>query len=321
MENLKSVFIFLFLYKTNKTYFIMVIPKLEELDCAARIQERRIKKYYPEFHQFILDTYPNYPWAEKLALYYNGLKTPPKCVVCGAPVSFYSLHRGWARTCSAACVGKNPEVMLKKYNTSMEHYGVPYPAQGQEVKDKMKQTHLERYGVENPFASDEIKERIKEHNIRTYGGNSPMCSPEIRRKSVVTCIQKYGTEHNTQAQEIKDKVRKTCEEQYGGIGWASTEIMDKFKQTVKDKYGYDNPFGFGLETIKFNKFKHSQDKYPDIIGVQDNMWICKCPHPECTQCQEKVYISSKHVHGWRFKNHLELCTKLCPVQKNSGVSS
>ena len=135
----------------------MNIPKIEELNSAARIQERSIKKHYPEFYQFIIDNYPNYPWSEKLALYYNGLKTPPKCVVCGAPVSFYSLHRGWARTCSATCTGKDPNVVLKKHNTSMKNYGTPNPAQSKVVQDKMKQTNLERYGVENPFSCDDIK--------------------------------------------------------------------------------------------------------------------------------------------------------------------
>lgn len=304
----------------------MVIPKLEELDCAARIQERRIKKYYPEFHQFILDTYPNYPWAEKLALYYNGLKTPPKCVVCGAPVSFYSLHRGWARTCGMVCAGKNPEVMLKKYNTSMEHYGVPYPAQGQEVKDKMKQTNLERYGVENPFASDEIKERIKEHNIRTYGGNSPMCSPEVRRKSVVTCIQKYGTEHNTQAQEIKDKVRKTCEEQYGGIGWASTEIMDKFKQTIRDKYDVEyitqnNDIRQKIIDTKIDKLKNKYDDILDIYFDQDAndyIYVCKCPHPGCTNCELKTYKITANGYRNRRSHKIEPCTNIQPLNDTSS---
>ena len=180
----------------------MDIPKYEELN-DANCQERSIKKHYPEFYEYLMTKFPEYTWGEKLALYYYGLEEPPRCVVCGKAVKFYSFRRGWARTCSVRCTGKDPEVVCKKIKRSIEKYGTSNPMQSQEVKDKIKKTCLERYGVENPFMDENVKQRIKQHNLEKYGGNSPMCSSEIREKSSQTCLDKYGVEYTSQYRDGK----------------------------------------------------------------------------------------------------------------------
>ena len=78
-------------------------------------------------------------------------------------------------------------------------------------------------------------------------------------------------------------VRKTCEEQYGGIGWASTEIMDKFKQTIRDKYDVEyitqnNDIRQKIIDTKIDKLKNKYDDILDIYFDQDAndyIYVCK----------------------------------------------
>ena len=104
----------------------MKIPDINSLR-AAQFREIHIMKHYPEFYEYLITKFPEYKWGEKLALYYNGLEEPPRCVVCGKAVKFYSFRRGWARTCSTRCTGKDPEVVCKKIKRSIEKYGTSNP--------------------------------------------------------------------------------------------------------------------------------------------------------------------------------------------------
>jgi hypothetical protein len=45
----------------------------------------------------------------------------------------------------------------------MKRYGVEYPVQNEEVKDKIKATNLERYGVEYPSQCQEIMEKAQKN--------------------------------------------------------------------------------------------------------------------------------------------------------------
>lgn len=185
----------------------MIVPKLEDLNPAS-IREKVISKAYPEFTEYLYQKYPNYSWAEKLYLYYNNLDGAPVCAVCGKPVKFLSVSRGYRRTCSVKCQSKDPETYRKKAQTSMKRYGVKNPMHSQEIKDKLAKTNLERYGVENPFASEKVRKQIVETNRRKYGVDYPMQSKEIKRKSVETFIKNYGVDWNSKIPEVKESVSK-----------------------------------------------------------------------------------------------------------------
>lgn len=51
-------------------------------------------------------------------------------------------------------------------------------------------------------------------------------------------------------------------------------------------------------------------------------WLCKCPHPECTRCQERTFVTDAHLWSDRKRWEAEQCTKLLPKQEqhDSGTS-
>lgn len=283
-------------------------PKFEELN-DANCQERSIKIHYPGFHEYLIKNYAAYEkWGEKMALFYNNLKEPPKCPVCGKPCKFLSLRRGWTTACSRRCVGHNPDTMDKKRKTCIKKFGYDNAFKSPEIQEKAKKTCLERYGVENPYASEEVKQKIKQHNIEKYGGNSPMCSKETQEKSKKTCLERYGVEYSSQNEQVKEASKKTCLERYGGIGWDSKELMDKFKKTCLEKYGveYASQYRDGITIF---------ERYPLMPQLlPDNNWLCKCPHPECDKCEEKTFIINPCIFRYRYKANVEMCTKLLPVK-------
>ena len=180
----------------------MDIPKFEHLN-ASTCQERYIIKHYPEFHEFLINKYPQYKWSEKLALYYNNLDEPPKCSVCGNPVLFYSFSRGWARTCSSKCVGLDATTIQKKKQTNFTKFGVDNAMKSTIIKEKLKETNLNKFGVENPFQSEQIKEKIKQTNLERYGVEYPIKCQLVKNKSRQTNLERYGVEYTSQYRDGK----------------------------------------------------------------------------------------------------------------------
>ena len=60
--------------------------------------EKYIQKHYPEFHQYLLNNFPNdLLWNERLYWYYNNIQDYPVCGTCGKRVKILSLHRGYKK--------------------------------------------------------------------------------------------------------------------------------------------------------------------------------------------------------------------------------
>ena len=51
------------------------------------------------------------------------------------------------------------DLRRRREETTLQHYGVKYAMQAEEVKEKTRQTCLLRYGVENPYQAEEFKEK------------------------------------------------------------------------------------------------------------------------------------------------------------------
>lgn len=173
-------------------------PLLEQLN-DSNCTERSMWIHYPEFAKFITSKYPFIlKWTERLYWYYHDLKEYPKCPVCGKPVKFQSLGRGYREFCSLRCAGNDEKTKQKVKQTCLERYGVENAFQSEEIQSKFKQTCLEKYGVENPFQSEKIKERIKKVNKENLGVDYPMQSKKVRNKSKKTCLDKYGVPYTGQ---------------------------------------------------------------------------------------------------------------------------
>lgn len=302
-------------------------PKLEELNDAT-CQERSIRIHYPEFHAYLTEKYSAYEkWGEKLLLFYRGLNERPECPVCGKPLKFLSIRRGWTTTCSLKCAGSNPESLNKKKKTSMEKYGFDNAFKSPEIQAKMKKTCLERYGAENPYASEIIKHKIKQHNLEKYGGNSSMCSKEVREKAKKTCLERYGVEYSSQNERVKAASRKTFLEKYGGVGWGSKILMEQFRKKCFEKYGVE--YISQNEQIKRRAIgsnrKNTLAKYDNILDIyldnDTNLWmyVCKCPHPKCDKCELKKYTIKSNDYWNRKTHNTEPCTTLQPIGDKSST--
>lgn len=302
----------------------MIIPKIEELN-AATCRQCSFQKRWPEFYDYLLSTYSFGTFSEKLALYYHHLTEIPTCVVCGGPVKFINFKLGWRRTCCSKCQGKDPEVIKNRNQTMINRYGETNPGKIKAFQHKMKRTCLERYGVQNAGWTKESQQKIKSTNIERYGVEHPMQSEEIREKSRHTCLMKYGAEHNTSAQIVKDKVAATNTLKYGGTGYASPELFEKVMKTCSERFGC-------LPVKNASQIPEIRDKIlrtrreafitnsHDVLGyTPDFDWICKCPHPECTRCQDKTYITPPDIKRNRERVGAEICTNLLPVKSQHST--
>ena len=219
----------------------MEIPKLEELNCST-CTSRSMKVHYPEFYEYLLDTYPeDLSWTERLYWYYHGLIERPKCPVCGKDLSFNNLKLGYREFCSNKCLGKSEDVKNRRTKSVLKHYGVDNPMHSEVVVNRLKQNNLQKYGVENPGWTEESQEKIKKTNLERYGVEHPQQSEEIRKKSKQSNLEKYGYEYNSQSPEIKKKKKQHCQEKYGVEAYFQCEeFKEKSKETCLKRFGVDN---------------------------------------------------------------------------------
>lgn len=95
---------------------------------------------------------------------------------------------------------------------------------------------------------------IVKSNVRTlftgYGTDYPTCcsacakhTPQYLKNFGDSLERKYGCRHPMHCQKIKDKVRETTEDRWGGIGFASSEIHQKYEDKCMELYGVKNGGG------------------------------------------------------------------------------
>ena len=143
-------------------------------------------------------------------------------------------------------------------------------------------------------SNQDKKQKCKDTCIEKYGGVAPACSKEVSKKMVETSYTKHGDEcfkrrKGPLKEETKEKMRKTCLERYGTEN-AMTYIS---RQRMIDKYDF-------------------------VLDIKDNIYTCKCIHPECNKCKEKTFqLKSTNFHN-RMEFHLELCPILFPINSNKS---
>ena len=299
----------------------MLIPNKEELNPAS-CRACAIEKKYPEFYLYLKTKYPKYKFPEKLALYYMGADEPPRCIVCGSPVKFINFKQGYRRTCSIKCQGKDPGVVNSRKQTMLLRYGQDNPGKVKAFQYKAKQTCLEKYGVENGGWSADAQQKIKKTNQERYGVDHPMQNQEIREKSHQTCMERYGYKYNMSNEDVKARARITNLLKYGGTGYASQKIIKKIQQTCGDKFGTIPVLNEDMTEILYHRSITTMRNLKAIheAGVMayttNGNWVCKCPHPECNKCADKIYITPAGIRKTRLHNRAEVCTNLLPIQPN-----
>lgn len=150
------------------------------------------------------------------------------------------------------CVECSDYFRLEKTKSSnIEKYGVEFPMQSEEIKQKIKKSNLEHYGCEYSFKNPKInemarksfqekygtsgvlatnifKEKVKQTNLQKYGCENVFGSDDVKNKIKNTILDKYGVEYISQSEDIKNKIRKSFEEK--GIVKTSKPQLELFEK-------------------------------------------------------------------------------------------
>lgn len=108
------------------------------------------------------------------------LNEQPLCEVCGKkPANFKNISHGYGRTCSVQCAAHlsaeglahvdQAARMVKQKATNLERYGVEFPLQRKESREKFKETMIARHGAEYPIQNKDIAKKTKETMLSRYG--------------------------------------------------------------------------------------------------------------------------------------------------------
>ncbi len=141
---------------------------------------------------------------------------------------------------------------------SLEHYGVEYSTQRQEIKDRIAATNQLKYGSPSPLGSLEVRQKANQTMIRRYGTisyNNPSqrestClsrygtksasgDPEIRERIRQTSLEHFGVENPSCSEEVRFKIAQTKQSRYGGYGWDAPSIRAKYNNTCQERYGVE----------------------------------------------------------------------------------
>lgn len=183
----------------------MNIPDYSSLNGGA-VREISIKTKYPEFYEYLLQTYPHVEtFKEKLYWYFNKLTSRPVCKVCGKETVFINIKEGYREYCSRTCLNRDPDKKERVKTTCVEKYGGIAPACSDEIRKKMSLTNLERYGVENAMQNKEIAQKSHDTNIERYGGMGNS-SEELKQKQRKTLCELYGVENYMQSEAFYEDV-------------------------------------------------------------------------------------------------------------------
>ncbi len=112
---------------------------------------------------------------------------------------------------------ESKQILDKAKSTNEERYGGWYMGT-QEFRDKSMQTSIEKYGVKYPAQNESIREKNKRTNMEKYGVEESISSSNFKEKTKKTMIEKYGVEHAMQNDKIKREVlRKSGHRRTGGF--------------------------------------------------------------------------------------------------------
>ena len=185
----------------------MIVPDINKLT-GAQCREIHFKIHYPEFYEYLYNTYNDLSFKEMLYWYYNDIKEKPVCKNCGGPVKFINSKNGYAHHCCVKCSNSCKEKIEKTKKIFNERYGGNAPICNKNVLAKMKATNIERYGVENCQQNKKIKEKTKQTTVEKYGGQGNG-SKILKEKYIETCKNIYGVDNAAKADIVKDKISKS----------------------------------------------------------------------------------------------------------------
>lgn len=311
----------------------MITPTYDNILSNPKATDPRVfTRNYPEFAKWLVQQYPDSPTlSEKLYRYFHHLDQRPVCEVCGKPVAYKNIRKGYSRTCSKTCTFQSSHRKEVRAATCLERYGVENPAQSKEVMDRARATMMERYGVEHALQKKEFLDKSKATCREHYGVDYPGQSEELKKRAAETNMRLYGT-HNVFASDvIKERIVQTNRERYG-VDWAinNPEIKKKAQVSCVEHYGVDNPFKSSeiqkkiyQKTIQRSKLSRRGmiDMYndSDCEGIQ--IYKCNGPKRGCPKDCPGIFEIPCSLYYQRSIHNMEICTILNPIGNNNTNTS
>ena len=246
------------------------VPVYTELK-AARTREIVFRVNFPEFYNYIQNTYDNnLSFQEKLYFFYNNLTEKPVCKNCGKPVKFINCQTGYAQFCCKKCSNANTDKQEKTKQSCLKKFGYIAPAGNKKIQAKMQFTTNKRYGVNNAFQSAKIREKINNTLIEKYGGVGN-ASDTLKTKQIATMQDRYGVENAMFSECIKEKLKETNLRKYGSASpFGNDEIKKKTIETCIRRY--NNNTYLGSDDCKKKTKQTCLNKYKNSTYLGSNDW-------------------------------------------------
>ena len=293
-----------------------------------RCLEKHVKVNFPALYKK-LQQIPGNKYSEKIYRYFHP-DVKNECVVCGNPTKFKSITCGFFRTCCINCATKDPLRNEKSKQTCVKKYGVENPSQAESIKKKKEETCLKNYGVKSGLCN---RDKIIATNIERYGVENPSQAESIKKKKEETCLKNYGVRNPLMSPDVRSIVSRTKMERYGDVNYNNRE---KASNTMEQLYGVRNAFNIpgvfeaGLRAriegdtyirVAANNIKRCLDAHPDVIGVNNGVFTCRCEDIGCVLCTEKTFEITPGVYAYRTSVGAEKCTIKNPVGRSNSNTS
>lgn len=223
------------------------------------LSEDKFKKLYPDIYERV-NNYSNAKgWNEKKYLYINKIVERPVCVICGNPVKFQSVSKGYVSTCSRECDKHLKSNVHKKIwseytkaerasrikqmeDKREEHCGYRTPFANPNIRTQIESTMLNRYGSKY-YTTIESGKLLQEYNkihreeinnkiAKTWSDKTKEEKQLINSKRDNTCKERFGCYNYSQTKEFSTLISEKTKSLWNNKSW-----REKVKNTNLEKYG------------------------------------------------------------------------------------
>ena len=269
--------------RINKSFeFIPEDSKVLEilLDSKGRINSNIIKdinnEKYSELKKFLDNRYNDIPsdklsYSEVVYRIKNNIETRPVCEVCGKPVSFIKMNKGFSKCCSKECANISPKRIERTKETCIKKYGNTCVFNSPYYVEKIKETNIEKYGVDNPWKSKEIIEQIMFNRKEKTGYRHQLQNPIIKKQVEETNYRKYGTNRFSKTEFFKDLYKdKEFLEHFKKSQFETFKKNKSFNKSKEEEYLKDlilSLFDDCIYQYKDEKYNHITDFFIPSLNL------------------------------------------------------
>lgn len=179
----------------------------------------------------ILDTkFPNIQLKEQIYLCINDLSSPPTCKFCQKTLVFQGFFKKYGIYCGNKCQTSDPKRVEKINATKKTHFGEEYITI---ISEQIKKTNQERYGVDYPLQSTNIRNKTIETQLNS--GGVGFQNPTTRKIAQQQLLERYGKASGNAfvTDDIEQLVTKDFLILYHHTKkWSLTHIANHFGTTV-----------------------------------------------------------------------------------------